>query len=355
MIFYINLFIFIFIFGFVGTFGKNKEFAFVCRRTVMLILFIVSAVRFGIGTDYQNYEILYKAISNGKEFYKFSEPAFYWLNNFLASNDLSFQVLIVICSAITVFFFDLSTNRKTFFYEVLLFYSLIYLQSYCLLRQMIACSISIYALKNPKRSITFIFLIVAALFHKTFWCLFLLVYLSKFIKLSKIKIELLLLVLFFVIFCTNIVEITLQRLTSLFSISIGVGYFELQRRIGLVVFTRYIFMLLFWISLYGIIKKTDRKMRLFNTLLIALFLVEFIGGRLLIFAARFPQTFYVFFFIPFTKNNSVEINTLVKNKYKIRSSFFIESVCLIILVLFVQVGTGENLNHIVPYKSIFSF
>ena len=26
MIFYINLFIFIFIFGFVGTFGKNKEF-----------------------------------------------------------------------------------------------------------------------------------------------------------------------------------------------------------------------------------------------------------------------------------------------------------------------------------------
>lgn len=217
---------------------------------------------------------------------------------------------------------------------------------------MIACSISIYALKNKKRISTFVFLVLAALFHRTFWALFVMVYLSKFIKFTEIKMEMLLILLFIVICCTNIIEIILFKLALVFPISIGNGYFVFIRRIGPVVFIRYIFMFLFWVALYKMINNTTQFLGLFNILFLSLFTLEFIGVRLLVFSSRFPQTFYAFFFIPFTEKTSYKIDSMICCKYNLHKFFLITSIALSLFILFVQLLTGEHLNNVLPYRSI---
>lgn len=351
MFFYVFSTVFLFTFGLIGTYGKNKEFSFIVRILVFLYLLFFSAIRFGIGTDYPHYEFYYHAIENGNTIYKFTEPIFYYLNFFCIRLELDFKVFIAICSVLTHVFFFRSVNKESFVYEVLLFYSLIYIQSYCLIRQMLACTISIYALKTkfPKWHLCLFWLIIAALIHYTFWMVVFLFVASKYLKFPILFVVCLSMVAFLSLYFTDFLRKMLVFSSSFLPIKLNEGYFQLIRRIGVVVLTRYVFMLLF---LY-LIAKLEKSNYIINILFFAIFLVEIIGTRMLIFASRFPQTFYAAFFLIFTKKNNAKISALLCKKYAVEKYAFIIMLLLTFFILYVQLLTGFHLNNVVPYQWIF--
>lgn len=164
----------------------------------------------------------------------------------------------------THFFFFRSVNKESFVYEVLLFYSLIYIQSYCLIRQMLACAISIYALKTKfsKWHLCLFWLIIAALIHYTFWMVVFLFVASKYLKFSISSVVCLSMVAFLLLYFTDFLRRMLVFSSSFLPIKLDEGYFQLMRRIGIVVLARYVFMLLF---LY-VIAKVEKTNSIINIL-----------------------------------------------------------------------------------------
>src|SRR5690554_5084354 len=63
-----------------------------------LLVFLPSAIRYDIGTDYLNYLEIYKSGSYIN--YKFTEPAFYFINCFLDSIGVHFQWLFAVLAFI---------------------------------------------------------------------------------------------------------------------------------------------------------------------------------------------------------------------------------------------------------------
>lgn len=282
---------------------------------------------------------------------KFTEPIFYYLNFFVSDLNLDFKFFIAMCSVLTHFFFFRAVNKESFVYEILLFYSLIYIQSYCLIRQMLACTISIYALKTKfsKWYVCLFWLIIAALIHYTFWMVVLLFVVSKYLKFSILSIVCLSMIAFLLLYFTDFLRKMLVFSSNFLPVKLDEGYFQLMRRIGVVVLIRYVFMLLF---LY-VIAKVEKANSIINILFFAIFLVEIIGTRMLIFASRFPQSFYAVFFLIFTKKNNAKVSAMLCKKYVVEKYAFIISFLLTFFVLYVQLLTGFHLNNVVPYQWIF--
>lgn len=282
-----------FFLGYYVSYGKDKGTAAFSYIFTFFILVFISSVRYGIGTDYPHYEFYYYAIENGAKIYKYTEPVFYWLIRGTLYFKLSFQYFIVVTSLLTTLFFFLSVSKKTFFFEILLYYGLIYLQAFCLIRQMLACTISIFAFKkygDSKIKCAFL-LIFSSLVHRTFWILLLVYFLSFIINIKDSKTTLIIITAFVLIYLTPVIDIVVTKILTMTKLESG-DYFVLMHRIGPVVALRYLLMFFY---LYLIKKFANTKLN--KLLMITLFVIEFSGTRILILASRLPQTLYsVFFF-----------------------------------------------------------
>lgn len=137
-----------------------------------LPLFLLSALRYGIGTDYFEYVNMFQNyFSHGIR--ATIEPIFYYLNKFILFLNLDVQWVFVICSAIYLYpiiYYVLKESESPKFSIYLLVAMTFYLSSFNTIRQNIAtsiCLLSLMALKNNKY-LTFIFcVLLASGFHYT--------------------------------------------------------------------------------------------------------------------------------------------------------------------------------------------
>lgn len=164
--------------------NRNKLSAIVCGFP----LFMIAAIRQGIGTDYYTYiEMLELYFSHG--FRGKVEPGFFWLNVFIDYFFENPQWLFVVCSAMIVFlifYYVLESSINPVFSIYLYITLTFYLSSFNTMRQHIACAICLIALVflNKKSYLKFFVLVgIAVLFHYTA-----IIFFSVYV-LAKIKIK----------------------------------------------------------------------------------------------------------------------------------------------------------------------
>jgi hypothetical protein len=141
----------------------------------MMVLIIPSSVRYGIGTDYFNYEYIYNTIAFGGGELE-TEP-FFWLINYIVSLfDGGVNWVLAISSFLFVVFTYKSFDKQTLVLGVFFSFLMLYSDSYNAVRQVIAVAISLYATSfiiNEHKRGTAIFLaliLFGSLFHYS--CLF---------------------------------------------------------------------------------------------------------------------------------------------------------------------------------------
>ncbi|MFU1898416.1 EpsG family protein [Escherichia coli] len=133
------------------------------------LLFFISSVRVGIGTDYYSYENIFNLIEQGAQVG--TEPIFYLINLISSKFDFGFRGVIVITSFLFLYpIFKCIDNRITI-WVVFYFLMSFYLYSFNTIRQGIAISIScfsIYKLLIDGNKVKYIFIVfLASLFHST--------------------------------------------------------------------------------------------------------------------------------------------------------------------------------------------
>lgn len=132
-----------------------------------LPIFIVSAIRVGIGTDFGSYEEIFNAIKTDN-FYTI-EPSFYLLNKIISTVGLDFKFLIIATSFLFCYPILKCADRNVSIWVVFYIMLHLYLVSFNAIRQGISLSISCYALYrlffyNEKWKFL-ILIIVSSTFH----------------------------------------------------------------------------------------------------------------------------------------------------------------------------------------------
>lgn len=137
-------------------------------------LFFISAFRYNIGVDYNSYSKHFFEISKlkfGEVFQYQFEYGFSILNKIVAYFTGNFQILVIICSFITIGFvsFSIYKNSTHKFYSFFLYITLsFYYSSFNLIRQGIAIAISLLGLKYliERKFLKYLFIIlIASSFH----------------------------------------------------------------------------------------------------------------------------------------------------------------------------------------------
>lgn len=125
---------------------KFKREYSICAVLSVLPLFIVSAIRFEVGTDWQIYDEYFYAINEGTN--KFREPLFNLLNRIIYLFTDNSQWLFVAVSALCLIFTFLAIYKQSKYIPfsiILYFLSTVYFNSLNQLRQAVAMSIFLFA------------------------------------------------------------------------------------------------------------------------------------------------------------------------------------------------------------------
>jgi hypothetical protein len=177
---------------------KNTYLKKILILSLFCVLFIPAAIRYEIGTDYINYYLKYSDIDSYN-----GELGYVLLNKLILNLDLPFQIIIIVMSFLTYYYFIkafLLLPRKFSWLFVFMYITLLYLSTYSLIRQATAFSIMAYAiliLFHGKKKLFIFYTLLAALFHKSVIIIFVIYILS----LLPFPISLLILSLILVILC----------------------------------------------------------------------------------------------------------------------------------------------------------
>ncbi|MBQ0688803.1 EpsG family protein, partial [Providencia rettgeri] len=146
--------------------GKRLLDRWIFLWIAFLIIFIPSAIRYGIGTDFFNYINIYNHINN----YEWMEEGFYYINLFLRNLDAPPQWSIVIFSFIFSFIAFLAYPQKNGWVIHFIFMAMLWFFSLNGIRQAIAISFCLLALfKYFNKKILWFFILtgLGSLFHKS--------------------------------------------------------------------------------------------------------------------------------------------------------------------------------------------
>lgn len=197
----------------------------VCTLIAFLIVFLPAALRYEIGIDYFSYKIIFENIRDGLDPFWQSkmEPGFYFLNWIVIQLGASFELLIALVAFIitAVLFKAYPARNKALFHIVL--WSVIYVETFNTLRSMLAGVVLLYAVMNYVKSQKiyryYVFVLIAALFHKSAILFFIIPLLSNrsLIKsLVKVRILLPMFIIIVLIFGRDIINAVFNSsLTSL--------------------------------------------------------------------------------------------------------------------------------------------
>ena len=134
----------------------------------ILFPFLVIALRYDVGEDYEAYVIYFNELSQGLDL-SYVEPGYKYLNYFLSYFDFNYQSIFVLSGFIFLFFAYKSFPREGFALSTFLFLSVYFFQGgFNQIRQGMAVTIMVYALKyiySRQFLIYFLFSLLAMSMH----------------------------------------------------------------------------------------------------------------------------------------------------------------------------------------------
>ena len=345
MIFYLTQFSIVGLFAYLHSYHKHEKISETAKWFCLLTLFIPSALRYGIGTDYVNYNAIFNRIMS-RGFSGHTEIAWQVLNIIIGKLKLPFQGVIIISSALTLIPL-IKTAKKDFFIIIVLFSCLYYLNSYNITRQILAMSLiwAAYLFILEKKYIhTFLLIILATLFH-TSSLLFIPIFLfSEFIPLTK-KRTIVLFIIFVVsfIFASNYIIPYIMKLK--YSGENFIYYSEVIISLSKIFKAIPRFIVLFLILYFIDENKAEkREINYIYWLILSLAISDISGMSYLIF-----QRIRIYCFIAYLASFKILwLNT--EKKEKIVNLFLLAFIIANYLVRFLWVGSAE----VIPYTSIFT-
>ncbi|EPO5266057.1 EpsG family protein [Providencia rettgeri] len=194
-------------FAFLSQYCKNKKASLIFLSLSFIIVFLIAAIRYDIGTDYKNYVEIFKNLDSSSEYLEIS---FIFIASILKSNNIDVQFLFVVFSFISLLFVYLASRNSNKFLFITAFILILYFQSFSAIRQISAICIALYAFSYliSNRPLQFlVWLIISTTFH------FSTIILLPFILLSKVRLN-------------NIFFLMLT-----ISLSIAILYFDVSNKI----------------------------------------------------------------------------------------------------------------------------
>lgn len=330
-----------------------------------LLVFVPSAIRYDIGTDYINYLAIYEGVSDIKELdsYQYKEPLFYYINRFLQGVGAHFQFLFAVFAFIFTAVVFKSYSRENAWLLHFLFFSVLWYFSFNGIRQAVAVSFCILALFNffEKRYVWFLALtLIAAMFHQSA----LIITVAGGLALIPLPVSfktriapLIFLTVFGVAFFgMNIVLVYMEQLLYLFGMTKYAGYFNSARHFverdfgsGLGVLVKVLFCFYIIICAKALIQQ-NKNFWLLLVLVFTYALGVILASRIIIFG-RMADVFIVaqilgaYFLWQLPKNKS--INRLVIGVF-----------ILFLTLSFIKEGLGVETSYANPkrnpYQTIFT-
>ena len=312
-----------------------------------LTLLIPASLRYGIGTDYFNYENIFIRISDGIEDVE-TEPFYWGINSFVALFGGGFQWVVAITSFLFIFFIYCSFNYKNLvlgvFFSVLIMYS----DSFNTIRQILAVAISLYGTslllsnKNYGLLAFFCLIIFGTMFHSS--CVFgLVIPILMRVKIPRnVGIAMLLGIWFLApILVSHIFDFPLLALTSYGNYANELDYSasaKLGSGLGLVIqIIPSIIILVFSKSIFEKHKNSN-----FYINSAWFFIVIKIMAVYLVILYRFVDYFDFMYVLLM-----VEICRLYAKSWL---NLFVASFCILLNLMFFELNLINNMNEIVPYK-----
>ncbi|MTD42707.1 hypothetical protein GIX45_29560 [Erwinia sp. CPCC 100877] len=124
--------------------ASNSSLRKIIAACIFLIVLMPSVLRGGIGTDVDTYRFIFE---HGDYFSGKIEGGYLFINQMVHFLNGKFQWVIVICAFVSYLLIFRSVNREFFPVCVIFFTLIMYLPSYSMLRQFIAISFSLYAMR----------------------------------------------------------------------------------------------------------------------------------------------------------------------------------------------------------------
>lgn len=179
---YLVIYVLSVVFSICYSFAKDKNLIFILHIICFLVLFIPASMRYEIGTDYENYA---KAISMGFFQNKYDifeigwQPILFFIDRF----NVDIHLFFVFAAFITYFSLFSVVDRRDLFLVLPMYICIPYLESFSLVRQAMAATIFLVAIKfcaEHKYFRAFILALVSTLFHLSTIALCLILLLSNF-------------------------------------------------------------------------------------------------------------------------------------------------------------------------------
>lgn len=344
MIFYNYLFLIISALSIFNNLMKKKKIIYIFLLIVLIFLSTFRAEN--VGTDYINYENIFKQIMLGKLNFVDSkvEPIFFILCKFLSFFSSDPRIAIKCMSVITLTNIGYYTyhNSKNYNLSLLIFVGLChYFVSFNIARQIMAFSIILLALHFLKhnKKIGSILLIFAFFSHYSTIIWFIIIYLSK-MKLSKKKL--------YIIIC--LMPIALLVFSSLMPIIISyTNYSEYtsnivgSRSVGYYIFIAFkIIIFVLYIFNFKISKSDEESNLIFFVMLFDIFIS--LSILLFPYMGRLIYTVepYMMISIPYV------INRMFRNK--VRNNLCFSTIFALMGFIFINsLIDGNKMYGIVPY------
>ena len=315
---------------------------------VFLLIFIPSAIRVNIGTDYVNYLGYFNSFAiTGNSFF---EMGWTVLESIILELGLHYQWLFVI-SSFLIFIWFLFIDKKYFFPTITIFFLYFYTFSYNGVRNSISVMLFflsyIYLIKNKKLK-GFLFVLAGTLFHSSAWLCILIYLLMLFVKLSKKRTLIIAFIIYMVFFkfqlAQNLLNSSLLGATKYAKYAASLSYNKANEvSSGLGVLLRH-FVLFFTYCLTSEKKVSKKEFSAMSVLFLSLLSADILAtqiyafGRLRVIFSVAYMAMFVNLYSWKSKNIFIEIGKFCSFLY----SF------LFVFVL----GLLANQNEIVPYTSM---
>lgn len=317
---------------------------------MMIIMFIFTALRDGIGVDTLTYQEIFKTISNNEIDGLYIESGYIYLNKFVSIFSNSYVLVQILTTGICLYFTYrfISDNIQIKYHGIafiVLLCSTLYLSYYCSgVRQGIATSICLFSTKQiiNRRFIKFIILIIiASLFHKSA-LIFLPAYFVYKKKMST-KHLILLLILSYISapLIKQIFDIAIMQVTGHY-----MGYATMfnegaNSKTGIGVIIRMTFWLtILFLAHYGTSNNSTNKNILINLFVVGICL--YLMFRYVDILNRFNDYYLSYVIVVFT--------FAVESFNKPSRKFFYIYSFLILIALFISFVLFAN-ESFIPYKS----
>lgn len=179
---YILIYLFSLIFAFCYSKSKDKFFSVLFISLTFLVLFLPAAFRYNIGTDYENYT---RIIENNFLHHRYNEFEIGWIPVlwFIDYFDLSVHFFFVFTDFTILLCLFYVLEKRSFWCCIPIYVCFAYIQSYSLVRQALAATIFLIAIKKWTQKKYFsciLFSLLSFIFHKSVIILVLLLFLANF-------------------------------------------------------------------------------------------------------------------------------------------------------------------------------